>query len=232
MKKSFSNFILITAIGLTSLSVSSCKKENSEDVNQDKIYAEYELYYDANVGKTYASAVFKFSNALGTNLELTSPSEVKFGTDVIPYDPVFAYYRKEYAGLVPSGTFTFKDKDGTTYTNAVSMTNSIANPIVDTIRRSLGAYTYTWTGDSVFANSWVNMTINNTANALNYQYFLQNTQNSKNIVCGITQLNQLPIGNSFFQVERVYEKTATSVTSAGGKTRAKYKGLNANTYVK
>lgn len=223
--------LFLAATGI--ITFSSCKKENSEDVNQQKIYAEYELYYDANLGKTYASAIFKFSNALGTNLQLTAPSEVKFGNDVIPYDPVFAYYRKEYAGLVSAGTFTFKDQDGTVYTNPVSMTNTISNQaVLDTINRANGAYTYTWVGDSVFANSWVNFTIANAANGLNFQYFLQYTVGSKNLVLGLNQLNQLPIGSAICHIERVYEVTAPSVTSAGGKIRAKYKGLNKNVYIK
>src|SRR5262245_21459177 len=98
MKTKLLKPIALLTILSTFMSLSSCKKEDSDDVNQDKIYAEYELFYDKNTDKTYASAVFKFSNALGTNLQLTSPSEVKFNSDVIPWDPVFSYYRKEYAG--------------------------------------------------------------------------------------------------------------------------------------
>lgn len=225
-------FLCSFSILAASLLFFSCKKEDSSDVNQQKIYAEYELFYDANAGKTYASAVFKFSNALGTNLQLTSPSEVKFGSDVIPYDPVFAYYRKEYAGMVNSGTFTFKDQGGTTYTNSVTLPAAITAPTIDTINRALGAYTFTWAGDSITPNTWVNLTINNTANALNYQYFLQNTANAKNIVLGLSQLNQLPIGAAFTQLERVYQTNAPSVTSAGGLVRSKYKPLNKNLYVK
>lgn len=210
---------------------SSCKKENSEDVNQDKIYAEYELFYDKNQDKTFASAIFKFSNNAGTQLELTSPSEIKFNSDVIPYDPTFAYYRKEYAGLVTSGTFSFKDKNGTVYTNAVSLSKIITNPTIDTIRRT-GSYSYNWIGDSIIANETVGLVIGNNINTLNFQVFLQNTLNSKNLILPLNQLNQLPVGMSYTQLDRQIETNAAGVTSAGGKIRGKYRALNKNLYIK
>lgn len=228
MKKSI-NLSLLSIFSI--LTFLSCKKENSEDVNQDKIYAEYELFYDKNQDKTYASAIFKFSNALGTQLQLTSPSEVKFNTDVIPYDPVFAYYRKEYAGLVTTGTFTFKDVNGLVHTNSVNLSKIITNPTIDTIRRT-GAYNYAWVGDSVITNETVGLVIGNNVNTLNFQVFVQNTINSKNLVLSLSQLNQLPVGMSYTQLDRTTETTAPDVTSAGGKIRGKYRALNKNLYIK
>lgn len=212
---------------------SGCEKPaDSKDVNQDKIYGEYELFYDKNQDKTYASAWFKFNSATGTPLQLTSPSEVKFNNDVIPYDPLFGYYRKEYAGQITAGTFNFKDGDGSVYANQVNLAKMITNPIIDTIRRSAGAYTYTWSGDSLTSNELIGLVIGNTTNPANFQVFLQNTLNSKNLVLPITQLNQLPIGMSYCQLDRQKELPASNVTSAGGKTRGKYRALNKNLYIK
>jgi hypothetical protein len=53
--KSSSNLFPIFSFGVVLLFawiLQSCKKENSSDVNQDKIYAEYELAYDENLDKT------------------------------------------------------------------------------------------------------------------------------------------------------------------------------------
>lgn len=215
-------------IALCTWILQSCQKENSSDVNQDKIYAEYELAYDQNTNKTYASCVFKFSNAFGTQLQLSAPSEVKFGNDVLPFDPLLSYYRKEYAGLVTSGTFTFTDTLGVSYQNTVTLPAAISNPSITAIDRSQGAFTFTWAGAANVADSWVGVSINNVLNAANFQYFQQNTVGAQNIVLGINQLNQLPIGGAFIQLERVFQKNATNVTSAGGIVRAKYKALNQN----
>lgn len=222
------------AVAFTILSglLFSCQKPaDSKDVKQDKIYAEYELFYDKNSDKTYASAAFKFNDALGTPLTLSSPSEIKFNGDVIPFDPIFNYYRKEYAGQINSGTFNFKDADGTVYSNNVNLAKVITNPTIDTIKR-VGSYTYAWIGDSVTANEIVGLTIGNNANTLNFQVFTQNAVNSKNIVLPLNQLNQLPVGSSYCILDRTTQKNATNVTSAGGLIRGKYRALNKNLYVK
>ncbi len=221
-------FGIITALTI----ITSCQKPaDSKDVKQDKIYAEYELFYDKNADKTYASASFRFNDGAGTPLTLSSPSEIKFNNDAIPFDPIFNYYRKEYAGQINSGTFNFKDADGKTYSDPVSIAKIITNPTIDTIKR-VGAYSYNWIGDSVVANETVGLTIGNNANTLNFQVFLQNTVNSKNLILPLNQLNQLPIGMSSCILDRQIEKAAPNVTSAGGKIRGKYRALNKNLYIK
>lgn len=211
--------------------ITSCTKEESKDVSQDKIYAEYELFYDKNQDKTYASAIFKFSNVLGTQLQLTAPSEIKCNGDIIPYDPVFAYYRKEYAGMVTTGTFVFKDTDGKVYTNVISNIKTITNPVIDTISKS-SSYTYTWVGDALATKESAAITVANAANGVYFQYFYQNTVGSTNFVMGASNLNNLPTGMAVCHLERTIEKAAGSVTSAGGKIRGKYKALNTNVYIK
>jgi len=227
------NFKIKFALTLFSVSLffPSCTSEESADVSQDKIYADYELFYDKNEDKTYAIATFKFSNAFGTLLKLTAPSEVKFNSDIIPYDPIFSYYKKEYAGLLTSGTFTFKDKDGKIYTNTANMAKVIANPNITEINRA-GAFTYTWSGEKIAANEWIDFVLINTANQLNFQYFLQNTLNADNLVLPVSQLNQLPIGEAFGRLDRVTEAAAVQATSAGGKVRGKYRTLNQNISIK
>lgn len=209
--------------------LASCAKENSNDVNQDRIYAEYELYYDKNADKTYASAIFRFGNATGTQLELTAPSEVKFNNDVIPFDPVFSYYRKEYAGLITTGTFTFTDTEGNSYTNTINPYKTIAFPAIDTIH-SNNSYTVTWVGDSLLANERVDLWIDGTMQN-NSELFIQYTQGAKDVVLSASRLQNLGIGNATCVMDRIWETTATGVTSAGGKVRAKYRALNETAYV-
>jgi len=231
MKTKLLSRYLLLALYSGILLFTSCKKEDSDDVNQDKIYAEYELFYDQNQDKTYASAVFKFSNALGTNLQLTSPSEVRFGTDVIPFDAAFAYYRKEYSGKINSGTFKFTDTEGTAYTNTVYLADTLANPAIDSISKSV-SYTYTWLGSSVAANNTVGLTLSNVASPLNAKYFLQYTTGANNLVLGAADLNYLPNGPTTCHLERTIETVAPSVTSAGGKIRGKYKAWNRTVIIK
>lgn len=219
---------LICGIALFAMStlITSCANEDSTDVNQDRIYAEYELFYDANTDKTYASAIFRFGNATGTQLELTAPSEVKFNGDVIPFDATFSYYRKEYAGRITAGTFVFTNTDGVSFTNAVASTRTIAFPAnMDTIHNT-NSYTFVWIGDSIVANEradlWMDGPLQNNA-----EYFTQYLVNTNSIVLPANRLQALGVGTTNCTLERIQEDTATGVTSAGGKIRLKYKAVNA-----
>jgi len=215
---------------ITAVSLFSCQSEPSSDVNQDKIYVEYELFYDKNQDKTYASAIFKFSNASGTQLKLDSPAEIKFNNEVIPYDQTFAYYRKEYAGLVTTGTFSYKDLNGNVYTNTATLAAEISNPDIDTISRD-DAFTYSWGGTSLGANETIGLVIGNTINTGNFQVFLQNSVQSTSLVLPLSQLNQLPVGSAYTQLDRQIETNATQATSVGGKVRGKYRGINKTLYI-
>lgn len=225
MKCSSRNVLKVIALLFIALTFTRCASENSSDVNQDRIYAEYELYYNANTDKTYASAIFRFGNATGTQLELTSPSQVKFNNDVIPFDATFSYYRKEYSGRITSGTFVFTDTDGNSFTNAVSSTRTIEFPAsMDTIHNA-NSYTLAWVGDSVVTNErvdvWMDGPLQN-----NSEYFVQYLANTNTIILAANQLQQLGTGNTTCTMERVWEETAIGVTGAGGKVRTKYKALN------
>lgn len=53
-------------IGALLLLVASSAKEDSSDVNQNKIYCDYELFYNQNDDKTQAVARFRFGGPTGT----------------------------------------------------------------------------------------------------------------------------------------------------------------------
>ena len=76
----FNRLILVTLAIITIFS--SCTIEDSADVNQAKIYADYDLRYDANTDKTRVVATFKFGGATGTNLQLSDPAQVVFNGEI------------------------------------------------------------------------------------------------------------------------------------------------------
>jgi hypothetical protein len=203
----------------------SCEKPApSTDVNQSKIHGEYELFYDANTDKTYASAVFKFNSRTGTALQLVSPSEIKFNNDQIPFDAVLGYYRKEYAGKILAGSFNFKDGTGVNYANSVNLSKVADCMNITTISRT-GSFNYTWIGDNLGTNEALSLVIVNVTNPLNFQYFIQNSVGATNLVLPLNQLNQLPVGNANCYLDRQIESNALNVTAAGGIIRGKYRCL-------
>ena len=46
-------------LALAALIMASCAKEDSSDVNQNKIYVDYEVFYNQNEDKTHAVARFQ-----------------------------------------------------------------------------------------------------------------------------------------------------------------------------
>lgn len=207
----------------------SCNREESIDVNQDKIHTTYELVYDANADKTYARATFQFSNSLGTQLQLTAPSEVRFNNDILTFKNALAYYEKEYAGKVSTGTFVWKDTDGSTYTNTITI-DSIDFPAnLDTIPRN-AAYELFWGGDSLSANESVSLTVNGVLEG-DAQYFTQDNLNSKSIILAKNQLELLGQGLGHLWMQRVYAPVLLEKTSAGGSISGKYTPVNKQVFL-
>jgi hypothetical protein len=228
MKKK-TNFLWIIIV-ITLFSVSSCHKENSEDVNQNRIYASYEVFYNANEDKTYARASFRFGNATGTLLELTSPSEVRFNNELLSFKPALVYYEKDFAGMIQSGSFQWKDTDGNSFTNSINFhpINYPAN--IDTIHRN-AAYEFFWQGDSLVANELVTLTINGVLEG-DAQIFTQTNINSKSIILAMNRLQLLGEGQGQLWLDRNYSPALTEKTSAGGTINARYRPVNKTVYLK
>ena len=227
MKKT-ANLILATALTAFFL-FCSCERENSEDVNQDRIYTDFELFYNANHDITYARAVFRFGNALGTLLQLSEPSEVKFNDEILSFKPALAYYEKQFTGFVDSGSFEWKDTEGKIFVNSISV-NTIDYPgDMDTISKSF-AFELIWDGESLKENESVVIAMNGVIEG-DAQIFTQNAVNSTSIILAKNQLEILGHGNATMWMDRTLGNILDQKTSAGGKISARYRPLNKTIYI-
>ncbi|MBI5916271.1 MAG: hypothetical protein HY842_12920 [Bacteroidetes bacterium] len=221
-------FTAMLTIATLAFSFTSCIRETSDSVDQDKIFTNYELFYDANADKTYARATFTFSNLLGTKLELSNPSKVTFNGDMLSFQNALAYYEKEYAGFVESGTFVWEDTEGNTFTNEISI-HEIAFPAgVDTILRS-AAYELTWVGDSLSQSETVILTVNG-ENELDGQIFSTNNLGSQSIILDKDKLGKVGQGPGMMWLDRNYLPALTQATSAGGIINGRYRPTNQPVY--
>ncbi len=218
-------FMLFIGLALT-----SCKPEDSDDVNQDRIYTVYELFYNSNTDKTVAVARFRFGNPTGTLLELKTPAYVLFNGDTLGYNYLYSGHAKEYSGLITSGTFTYNNTDNITRTNSVPAFDTIAFPAgLDTIVKSQ-AFTLAWDGTALSANQNVGIFVGSWTwgdDAL----FFTNTVGADNIVMGTNQLGNLPDGPSVLYMDRTTEIEAPQVTEVGGLIRGKYRANNVTVQV-
>ena len=132
---------------------SSCEVEDSADVNQDKIYTDYELFYNSNTDKTWVVARFRFGGPTGTLLELKDPAAVTFDGELLPFNALFAGHYKEFAGRLTDGTFEYTNTMEETFVNEVPSYETIEFPSdLDTLSKS-AAYSLVWDGTSLGARS-------------------------------------------------------------------------------
>lgn len=203
----------------------SCSKEDSADVNQDRIYTEYVLHYNQNDDKTHAVARFRFGNSTGTLLELTDASGamVKFNGAVMPYSLIWSGHHIEFAGNLTSGTFEYTNTEGTVYTNNIPTgADTVAFPTeFDTIIKSQ-AQTFAWVGSALSPNQSVGMYIGTWAwnkDAL----FFTNANGASSMVLGVQAKSNLNLGQGNAYLLRKVETTNINGTSRGGVIRYSYR---------
>lgn len=203
----------------------SCSKENASDVNQEKIYQYYEVFYNKNTDKTWVVARFNFGGPTGTILELDSGATVTFNNQILPYNALFAGHYKEFAGRVTTGSFVYTNLNNQTFTNTLPSVDTLAyETSFDTLIKSQ-ANTITWSGSPLAANEAVGVFVGGWTwgdDALAYQ----DGDGATNLVLGITQLSSLPFGPATVYMDRAITRNLTQATSEGGVIVAKYRCAN------
>lgn len=208
------------------LSLSGCMAEQSADVNQQRIWTSYELEYDANSDVTTAKATFRFGNSLGTPLELTSPSEVRFNGErlarVAQPGTGMVSYERSYAGLVSSGTFRFVDVEGEAYSNTTS-----ARPVE--FPASLGpvdndaSYAFDWVGSALAPNEQVQVTLwRLSGGSASLAVFPQQQDGARGVIMDAQQLRNVAPGTVTLRMERTWTTTPVRTPDAGGRLQVKW----------
>lgn len=215
---------LLVILSLLTISLFSCNREESNTVEQDKIFTEYELFYNANEDKTYARATFKFSNVFGTKLELSQPSEVTFNGDILTFNTLFAYYEKEYAGLVETGTFAWTDNNGELYKNQIEIHPLDYVEAIDSIDRG-SSYELAWSGEVLQQLELLTVTING-ENTTDAQIFTTNDVGSQSIILSQNKLSRIDAGTGTVFMDRSYLPLIQESTGAGGVLLGRYRPKN------
>ena len=112
---------LILIIGNTFL---SCRKENSEEIDQSEIYADYRIIYKEDLNKTFARATFKHQLNTGENLKLGKDASILVnGVDMV-WNSTFKRYEYDFLDL-DGALFGFTDNDGAQFKNKLNF-NKVA----------------------------------------------------------------------------------------------------------
>ncbi len=216
--------LLILSLGVI---LFSCEKENSDDVNQDRIHTVYELVYDKNDNQTIAYSYFTFGSLTGTPLEINSPSKVKFdGNDMEEKTLPVMHYETEQSGFHNTGSFYFKNADGNEFNNSV--TYSSLDFSVDSIQRNAN-YNLVWTGTALQQFEEVKIKLKNANDE--YTYFSTTAVNSHSISLPTSKLTLLESGQYTIQLVRTKNLILQEGSSAGGGIFGTYKTLTKTVYL-
>ncbi len=217
---------IIILLGLGSV-IFSCEKENSEDVNQNRIYTVYELVYDKNDNETVAYSYFTFGSLTGTPLEISTPSKAKFnGSDMEEKTLPMMHYETAQNGFQNSGTFYFKNANGNEFNNTISYL-----PIdftVDTINRN-SDFSLTWNGNVLQQYEEVKVKLKSASNE--YTYFTSSAVNAISVTLPSNKLSALEAGNYTIQLVRTKNSILQEATEAGGGIYGTYKTLIKTVYL-
>jgi hypothetical protein len=218
-------WIALTFVVVLCFSISSCEKENASDVNQDKIYTDYEVFYDNNSDKSWVIARFRFGGATGTILKLDSTSFVSFGNDTLPYNDLFFGHFKEYAGRINNGTFTYRNLKNEVFVNSLPAYDTIAfSPSFTLLTKSV-ANTITWSGTPLAINQNVGLFVGGWTwgqDALK----VQTSVGATNLVLGTNELAQVPVGPAICFMDRSTDVAVSQGTNEGGRIRGKFRAKN------
>lgn len=207
----------------------SCKDKDKIDVSQDKIYAEYELFYDGNVNKTYAKAKFKLQGGIASPLKLNSPSDIYFQGESLPYNSALSIYEREISGFVDRGEFVWVDKNESKFTNFVNLRPISFQPI-DTIPRTT-SYELTWNGEPLVTGESISLVMTGDNGGIP-QVLTLDQLGATSFVISRTALQDINPGMTEIYVERIYNGIPEQKTTAGGAVIAKVRAPTLNVYLK
>lgn len=223
---------LLFAIIGAGLLLGSCDKEDSSDVNQQKIWTSYEVFYNQNDDKTHAIARFRFGGPTGTLLELTdsTSANVTYNGTEMPYSNIWGGHHLEFAGSQTPGTFVYTNNDGDVYTNSVPAGNTIAYEAgFDTITKG-SAQTFTWNGTALAADEKVAVFVGSWTWGEDALFYTED-DGATSLVMGVTQMQNLALGTSTVYMDRKTEVDLAEGTPEGGKITYTYRPTNVQVQV-
>jgi len=210
---------------IISAALFSCTGESAGDVNQDRIYTEYEQFYNSNTGTTTVIARFRFGGPLGTLLELDSTDNVKFNGDDLPYSIFWGAHVKEYVGNIAPGTFVYTNLDGNVFTNTVPVYEAIDFPSSFNELSKSTPYDFQWVGTALSQNQEVGVYVG-TWGWGDDTWNFTNSVGATNMIFGLNSLSNLTLGSATVFLDRATKSTNIQGTSKGGVIRGKYRAPN------
>lgn len=215
-----------STIGIALLSVlffTACKKEASINVDQNRIYSDYEVTYDQMSNQTVAQAVFRVDHNSGKKIELTYPSRVGFNDETMGWRNLGGMYSSTLPGNHLNGRFTYFDAEQNSFQNAGAEVNPIDLPFgMNNISKN-GNFFLPWTGAVLQSGETVEVIISG-GDQSGSRTFTATAIGSSYITLDQFKLNNLVAGTAKIQIIRERTVGLQQSNLSGGRITSRYKG--------
>lgn len=197
----------------------SCKREESINIDQNRIYSNYAYEYNADNNRSTMTAVFRIDNSGGRKIELSYPARVDFNGEGLSWRGGIGSYQLTSNGLSSQGRFNYHDLDENIYTNDVPSMLPIEVPFGITSISQSGNFFLPWQGAPLQAGETIRVRIS----AGTTRTFTTTISGSSHIILTQNQLSGLTPGNGTIQIERESYVNLVSSNLSGGRMTSTYK---------
>lgn len=219
---------LTLGIGMTViLFFTSCQREESINIDQNRIYTEYTYTYDSEKSQSIMEASFRLDNNSGKRIELTYPARVAFDGENMGYRMAFGDYQLKRTGSLANGSFVYTDLDGNAYENSISTLRPIELPFGLTNISRNGNFFLPWTGEALQPGETITVIIDPQGEGSNRSFTLSSA-GATHIVLDEFKLRQIEPGFAKIEIIRERSNSITSAPLSGGRMEVKYKSREVN----
>lgn len=211
-----------TTLGFAVMAVlffTACKREESINIDQNRIYSNYTYEYDADNNRSTVTAVFRLDNAGGRKVELSYPARVDFNGEGLTWRGGLGSYQLTNFGMMHGGTFNYHDLDNNTYSNQVPLVTPTEIPFGITSISQSGNFFLPWNGPALQPGETIRVRIN----AGTTRNFTTSMVGATHIVLDQNQLMGLTPGSGTIQIERETYGGLSSSNISGGRMTTTYK---------
>ena len=213
---------------VVTFAAAGCKKEISKNIDQDKIFTQYELFYDQTENVTYATATFKFSSNYGTKLMLSDPSTITLDGIEMDWDNDNGYYQNQFDGFKSTATFHWVDLDGNSFTNTIDIRDIALPATIDNFHFADSVTYFMWNGSALDSSENVTLTIDGVGET-DRRDFRLDTVGATTFTLDSVQLSQIDSGMIQLFLNLRYSPALTEQTSRGGSITGRYQTVTAET---
>lgn len=206
---------------LSVLFFTACKKEASINIDQNRIYSDYEVTYDQESNRTTVQALFRVDHNSGKKLELTYPARVGFNGETMAWRNLGGIYEATFSGNALHGSFTYFDTDGNRFDNVAAAVNPIDLPYgMNNISKN-GNFFLPWTGAALQSDETVEVVISGGSQS-GKETFQATVVGSSYISLPQYKLERLEAGTARIQISREKTQALQQSNLSGGRVTSKY----------